>query len=142
MRVYFDSSALVKRAVGEPESPALLDAIDRYAADGVGLSTSTLASIELHRAVRLRLDGESPFEVVGLIEFALSGLLEYPITEQVASIASRLGPFSLRSLDAIHLATASLMSADLVCAYDNRLLLAASELGFRTISPGVVSPSR
>lgn len=136
MRVYFDSSALVKRAVGERESPALLDAIDRYAADGVGLSTSTLASIELHRAVRLRLDGESPFEVVRLIEFALSGLLEYPITEQVASIASRLGPFSLRSLDAIHLATATLVSADLVCAYDQRLLLAASELGFRTISPG------
>jgi predicted nucleic acid-binding protein len=136
VRVYFDSSALVKRAVGEPESPALLDAIDRYAADGVGLSTSTLASIELHRAVRLRLDGESPFEVVRLIEFALSGLLEYPITEQVASIASRLGPFSLRGLDAIHLATATLVDADLVCAYDQRLLLAASELGFRTISPG------
>lgn len=136
MRVYFDSSALVKRAVGERESLALLDAIDRYAADGVGLSTSTLASIELHRAVRLRLDGASPFEVVRLIEFALSGLLEYPITEQVASVASRLGPFSLRSLDAIHLATATLVSADLVCAYDQRLLLAASELGFRTISPG------
>ena len=137
MRVYFDSSALVKRAVGERESRALLDAIDHYVADGVGLSTSILASIELTRAVRLRLDGESPFEVVRLIEFALSGLLEYPMTEQVASIAARLGSSSLRSLDAIHLATATLLSADLVCAYDERLLLAASELGFRTISPGV-----
>jgi hypothetical protein len=43
----------------------------------------------------------------------------------------------LRSLDAIHLATATLVNADLVCAYDQRLLLAASELGLRTISPGV-----
>ena len=139
MRVYFDSSALVKRAVGEPESPALLDAIDRYAADKVSLSTSTLGSIELHRAVRLRLDGESPFEVVRLIEFALSGLIEYPMTDQVVSLASRLGPLTLRSLDAIHLATATLLSADLVCVYDQRLLLAASELGFRTISPGSVA---
>lgn len=102
----------------------------------MSLSTSTLGSIELHRAVRSRLDGESPFEVVRLIEFALSGLVEYPITDQVASIAARLWPTMLRSLDAIHLATATLVNADLVCAYDQRLLLAASELGFRTISPG------
>lgn len=137
MLVYFDSSALVKRAIREPESDAMNDAVDRFAADGVDMSMSTLALIELNRAVRARLDSDSSFEVVRLIEFALSGLLEYPINDQVTSIAARLGPTSLRSLDAIHLATATLVNADLVCAYDQRLLQSASELGFRTISPGV-----
>lgn len=137
MLVYFDSSALVKRAVAEGESAAVNEAVERFAADGVDMSISALAVIELNRAVRARLDSESPFEIIRLVEFALSGLLEHPINDQVISIASRLGPTSLRSLDAIHLATATLMSADLVCAYDQRLLQAASELGFRTLSPGV-----
>jgi len=54
----------------------------------------------------------------------------------VVGVARRLGPSSLRSLDAIHLATASIMAADVVIAYDGRLLRAAEELGFRTLSPG------
>lgn len=65
----------------------------------------------------------------------MAGIAECPITEQVSDIARRLGPSTLRSLDAIHLATAALLSADLVCAYDQRMLTAASELGFRTVSP-------
>lgn len=67
----------------------------------------------------------------------MSGIIEFPITDHVVSIAARLGPTALRSLDAIHLAAATLMNTDLVCAYDQRLLQAASELGFRTISPGI-----
>ena len=56
--------------------------------------------------------------------------------ETVVSLARRIGPITLRSLDAIHLATATLIDADLVIAYDERLLLAAEELGFATASPG------
>jgi len=55
----------------------------------------------------------------------------------VIDIAQRLGPATIRSLDAIHLASASLLGADLVCAYDERMLAAAEELGFRTSSPGL-----
>lgn len=141
MLVYADSSALVKRALQEAESGPLVDALAGHVESGARLFTSSLGTIETTRIIRQRLDQVDPLTVVDLIGAALSGIIEYPITEQVASIASRLGPFSLRSLDAIHLATATLLSADLICAYDNRLLASASELGFRTISPGTLSPT-
>ncbi len=67
----------------------------------------------------------------------MSGIEEFPISEQVIDIAQRMSPASIRSLDAIHLASATLLGADLVCAYDQRLLGAAEELGFRTVSPGL-----
>jgi predicted nucleic acid-binding protein len=70
-----------------------------------------------------------------LIDEALSGVLEVPLTDKIISLARRLGPSNLRSLDAIHLASATLPGADLVCAYDRRLLEFASELGFATSSP-------
>jgi predicted nucleic acid-binding protein len=100
------------------------------------LLSSSLAWIEVTRTVRSRLDDEPPKEVIQLIENAVAGIDECPITGPVSEIAHRLGPSTLRSLDAVHLATATLVGADLVCAYDARLLTSASELGFRTISPG------
>lgn len=136
MRIYVDSSALVKRAIRERESAELIDTLDRHQREGVVLFSSTLAWIEVTRTLRLRLGLEPPAEVAQLGDIALSGVLESRITEQVVSIARRLGPSTLRSLDAVHLASATLLNADIVCAYDQRLLVAATELGFRTMSPG------
>ncbi len=136
MNIYLDSSAIIKRAVDEPESERLIVTLEGHVREGVTLCSSTLAWIESTRAVRSRLDDAAPMDVADTIRAALSGVVEYPITDQVADIARRLGPASLRSLDAIHLATATLIGAELVCAYDRRLLASAEELGFRTISPG------
>ena len=135
MKVYLDSSALVKRALGEPESLALRRALEAHSARDDLLVSSVLTSVEVSRSIRSRTADASPAEVVELIEVALSGMLEMPITEQVISLARRLGPSSLRSLDAIHLASATLFGADVVCAYDARMLTSASELGFATSSP-------
>ena len=107
MLIYVDSSALVKRSLQEPESGLLVDTLEAQVESGARLFTSSLGTIETTRIIRQRLDQMDPFTVVDLIGAALSGIIEYPITEQVASIAARLGPFSLRSLDAIHLATAT-----------------------------------
>lgn len=137
MRVYLDSSALVKRALLESESSGLIEAIDGWVTEQSALFSSSLAWIEVTRTIRSRHDDEPPAEIVQLIENALAGIDECPITELVSDIARRLGPSTLRSLDAIHLATATLLGADLVCAYDKRLLTSASELGFRTSSPGI-----
>lgn len=135
MRVYLDSSALVKRVLDEPESDALEVALARYGEAGTILLSSTLAWVEVTRAVRLRLEAEPPAEVAKLVDRALAGITACPLSEQVVSVAERLGPTTLRSLDAIHLASAALLNIDLVCAYDQRMLTAAAELGFRTISP-------
>jgi uncharacterized protein len=137
MRAYLDSSAVLKRVLDEPEVEACLAALDELADDGADLVSSTLAWVEVSRAVRLRLEAEAPRRVIDLIEAALSGIDEFPITTQVIDFAQRLSPASIRSLDAIHLASATLLGADLVLAYDQRLLAAAEDLGFRTASPGL-----
>ena len=135
MHVYLDSSAALKRVLLEPDSSALIQTLEGFVADGTVLLSSTLTWIEVTRSLRRSLDHEPPGEIADRVETALSGIIECPITEQVVSIARRLGPSSLRSLDAIHLASASLLDVDLVCAYDQRMLTSASELGFRILSP-------
>lgn len=136
MRIYLDSSALLKRVLDEPESDAFESMLEKVAGEGAILLSSMLAWIEVSRAVRSRLDYEAPAEVAELVEAALSGIVKSHISEQVESIARRIGPAGIRSLDAIHLATATLVGADVICAYDKRLLTAANELGFRTVAPG------
>ncbi len=100
--------------------------------------SSTLAWVEVSRTIRKRLEVEPPRRVIDLIETALTGIYEFPINTQVIDIAQRLGPAKLRSLDAIHVASANLLGVDLICGYDQRLLVAAEEYGFRTLSPGLV----
>lgn len=136
MQIYLDSSALVKRALREDESDALIERIDEWVREGSQLVSSTLAWIELTRSIRSRRESESPQEIIRLTENAVAGVDESPMSETVADIARRIGPTTLRSLDSIHLATATLIGADLVCAYDRRMLASAEELGFRTVTPG------
>lgn len=134
MLVYLDSSALVKRVIDEPESDALA-AVLRAAVDrGDRLACSTLGWIEIARALRSRLDHEDPRTIAELTEVAMSGVDEAGIDAEVASVARRIGPPALRTLDAIHLATAVLLDADEVWAYDERLLAAAEGLGLVTRS--------
>lgn len=142
MRIYIDSSALVKRAIRETESEDLVASIDRWVSEGSLLVSSTLAWIELTRTIRSRRETEPPQEIVWLIDNAVAGIDESPISETVSDVARRIGPATLRSLDAIHLATATLIGAELVCAYDRRLLASAEELGFRTVTPGADAAGR
>ncbi|MEP6842876.1 MAG: type II toxin-antitoxin system VapC family toxin [Pseudolysinimonas sp.] len=139
MRVYLDSSALLKRVLREFERDEFAVALRALIDDGAELFSSSLAWVEVSRAIRTRLEAEAPRRIIDLIEIALSGIEEFPISEQVVDVAQRMAPASLRSLDSIHLASASLLGADLVCAYDQRLLAAAEELGFRTLSPGLAA---
>lgn len=138
MRVYLDSSAILKRVLTELESQACREALEGFARDGDELVSSNLAWIEVSRTIRKRLEEESPRRVIDLIETAMTGIYQFAITDQVIDIAQRLGPVTLRSLDAIHLASATLLGVDLICGYDQRLLVAAEEYGFRTLSPGLV----
>jgi predicted nucleic acid-binding protein len=137
MQVYVDSSALVKRVIDEAESSQLVSALESYRqASGDELHSSTLAWIEVSRTIRVRTALDDPLSIAEFVEVALSGVSSLPISDQVVSIARRISPPLLRTLDAIHLASAALVDADLVIAYDTRLLSAARELGFATASPG------
>jgi predicted nucleic acid-binding protein len=136
MLAYLDSSALVKRGVEERETTALNDFLDDSIERGAELVSSSLAVVEVSRALRSRLEEWGPTEVVRQIDAALAGLSEQALSDSVLSLARRLEPRGLRSLDAIHLTTAILLDVDVVVAYDDRLLAAAEEHGLRTASPG------
>lgn len=137
MRVYADSSALIKRSVEEAESDALQAALDRYVTDDAAIVSSSLAWIEVSRALRTRVnDGHNrEREIQDAIDVALSGVAERPITGDVVGLARRVGP-PVRTLDAIHLATAVLLDADVVLTYDDRLVEACRQGGLAISSPG------
>lgn len=135
MRVYVDSSALLKRAFAEPESEALEEFLQHHVEADDPLVSSSLAWVEVSRALRRRLDEEDPEAINRAGEDAVSGIAERPITADVISTARRVGPEVLRSLDAIHLATAFLIDADLMLTYDDRLAHAARSSGMAVAHP-------
>lgn len=134
MRVYLDSSAVIKRVIGEAESSALVEAIDGYVHDGALLVSSALAWIEVERALRTRRRGTSG-AVAADVDAALSGVAEHMLSTEVVSLARRVSPDVLRSPDAIHLASALLLDADLVVTYDDRLATACAENGLAVARP-------
>ena len=138
MRVYFDSSALIKRSVQEPESDAVEAAFGRYVAEDAVIISSSLAWVEVSRALRTRLDSGSygEDEIHDAVEGALAGVAERLITGEVIGLARRVAPPLLRTLDAIHLATAIMLDVDEVVVYDDRLIDACRSNGLTTAMPG------
>jgi predicted nucleic acid-binding protein len=125
---YVDSSAIVKLAVSEPESTALRRALSRHQT----LVTSALARTEVARAL-LPLGAEA----VGRGNEVLRRLQLLRVNDRVLIEAGRMEPPELRSLDAIHLATAKQLGAGLkrVVTYDARMAHAARALGWLVSSP-------
>ncbi len=125
---YLDSSALVKLAVQEPESAALR----RYLRRRRPLVSSALARTEVLRALVLEgADGLARGRaVLGAIDLVR-------VNDRVLDAAGTLLPSDVRSLDAIHLATAQQLGSDLaqIVTYDDRMLDAARHLGIRTAAP-------
>lgn len=125
---YLDSSAIVKLAVREPESATLR----RYLRRKQPLVTSALSRTEVARALL-------PFGEDALARGAevLQRLDVVRINDRVLRAAGTLLPLELRSLDAIHLATASKLGDDLarLCTYDERMAGAAMNMGVTVVAP-------
>lgn len=134
MIVYADTSTLLKRVVDEPGAVTTRSALREYAASD-DLATSTLAGVEVSRALRRLATRTGTAVRHDAIEVALSGIAERPIDSDVVALTRGVGPGSLRSLDAIHLATAVLIDADLLLTHDARLADAAAEGGLAVRQP-------
>lgn len=134
MRVYLDSSALIKRAVLEDESRALVDELDRFHGDQALLVSTSLAWAEVSRALRNRSNG-SYKDVVDDLWQAMLGVAEHPLDNEIMNLARRVEPNRLRSLDAIHLAAAIALDADVMVTYDDRLAEAADVNGIAVRTP-------
>jgi predicted nucleic acid-binding protein len=98
------------------------------------LASSSLAWVEVSRVVLARV--RTPADAGELIDGAMSGIDERQMTAEVVSVARRIEPLILRSLDALHLATAVLIDADLVVTYDERLADACRRNALAVASPG------
>jgi predicted nucleic acid-binding protein len=127
---YLDSSAVVKLIVAETESRPLFS----YLQSRTQLVSSVLTEIEVTRAVRRAAQSDV---MVRRTRRVLDGLWLISLTAPIRSAAAALNPPALRSLDAIHLATALSLGAELdaFVAYDTDLARAARALGITVISP-------
>jgi predicted nucleic acid-binding protein len=125
---YLDSSAIVKLAVREAESVALR----RYLRRRRPLVSSTLARTEVLRALLPAGDA-----AVSAGRKVLTRLDLVRINNRVLCAAATLRPVEIRSLDAIHLATAGQLGEDLgvLVTYDERMTEAAKNLGYRVEAP-------
>ncbi len=126
--LYLDSSAIVKLVTREPGTTELVQAVR---ADPEVVS-SALARTEVVRAVR-RSGGRT-----ARAEAVLDRIALVHIDDGILRSAARLVPPELRTLDAIHLATALSLAVDVaaVVTYDGRLARAAVEAGLDVRSPG------
>ena len=126
--VYLDASALVKLILNEVESRAL----EQEIASAGARMTSRVAQVEVHRAVK-RVEPAGMQRVRELFESLLVAELDGELAEEAAS----LEPASLRSLDAIHIASALRLGEELEAfiTYDTRQATAAMALGLRVVAP-------
>lgn len=129
MAWYVDTSALVKLVVAEAETAALRSWI---AEADRNLVSCDLARAELLRAVRRA----APDRVVRARQ-VLDAITLVTVTTSTFEAAGRLNPEILRTLDAIHVASALELGDDLqgVVTYDERLAGAAQANGVQVVSP-------
>lgn len=129
--IYLDSSAVLKLVRAEDETPALRDWL--IARPDEPLVTSELGRVEVLRAA-LR-SGE---RVASTARLALGDLDLVPLDRPVQDLASTIGGPVLRTLDALHLASAVLLRDHLTAfvAYDHRLADAARHEGLVVETPG------
>lgn len=131
--IYLETSALVKLIRIEAESDDLTDWLDERIE--IRWITSTLTEVELPRAIR----AVAP-EGLPAVPAVLARLDRFEIDQIIRSTAAAYPNTALRSLDAIHVATAqtaaSAASLTGMVTYDNRLREAAEALGITVFAPG------
>jgi predicted nucleic acid-binding protein len=124
---YLDTSALIKLVRSEAESPAL-----RRELAGRDLVSSALLAVEAIRAARRYGELATKRARAALIAITL-----IPLDQTILDVAAESDPSELRSLDALHLATAVSLGDALGCmyCYDARLADAVRAVGIAVAQP-------
>jgi uncharacterized protein len=130
--IYLDSSAVVKLLIQEPESDEL-DSWLTLSRASAPVVSSALTRVEVLRACR-RVDEA----LLPPARDLLRGVDLVPMDSAIVDTAAELTPAVLRSLDALHLASALSLDPDLdvFVAYDARLVAAARAAGLAVATPG------
>ncbi len=133
--IYLDSAAIVKLAHPEKESADLRSWLAERA--GIPRVTSVLAEVEVPRAIQRHAPAS-----LSNVPLVLGTIARFEIDTAVRALAASYSEPLLRSLDAIHLATAQVLNAELsgslqaFVTYDRRLLAAVQLAGLDAASPG------
>lgn len=133
--IYLDAAAVVKLVRQEAETTALVSWLN--ARPRTPWVCSALVEIEVSRALR-----RSAPQALAFVPAVLARLYRMEIDGTVRSTAAAYPDPLLRSLDAIHLATAQLLAGepgaglDAFVTYDRRLLASAAAAGLPVASPG------
>ena len=128
--IYLDSSALLKLLFEESQSAAL----ERWLGDRQGTPT---VSSELARVEVLRVSRRLNAAVLPAARSLVSQLDLIPLTSLVIGDAAEVGDPRLRTLDALYLASALSIRAELSAfvAYDRGLSAAAAAAGLQPVQP-------
>ena len=125
---YVDASAWAKLLVDEPESGPLAAYVDERLAAGETFASSHLLVTELHRlAARV---SAAPTDVTAVLS-----VLALTMPDAATYRAAGLLPGSVRSLDALHVASALDLGADDFVSFDERQLAAAAAAGIPAANP-------
>jgi uncharacterized protein len=129
--IYLDASALVTLLARRTYAQELREFLDSRPV--VPMATSTLSFVETVRTMD-RI-GDYP----DLMRDLVSGFTEILLTEEVRDAAAHL-PGALRTLDAIHVASAQVLgdSLDTLVTYDKRMLDVARTEGLPAEAPGLL----
>lgn len=127
---YLDTSAALKLILDEPHSKALTAFYDSHS--NASWVSSALLRVEVMRAVTRAM----PVAVPNARDL-LPAFDYFSIDDDIVEAAMNETDRMLRSLDAIHLATARVFGPDLTAlvTYDDRLATAASDAGLTVVSP-------
>jgi len=127
--LYLDGSAFVKLVVEETESAAVRSLLASRASRRV---SSVLLRTESLRAVR-----HLGPDALATVRDGLRRVDLIAIDDRILDSAGTLEPRVLRTLDAIHLATAIAVGDDLeaIVTYDERMVEAARLVGLATATP-------
>ncbi len=129
MAFYLDTSAAVKLVVAERESSALRAWLRRH--------EGRVVSCDLLRTELLRATRRGAPNQMERARAVLDALTLLTVPTEIFERAATVEPTGLRSLDALHLSVALELGDDLegLVAYDERLRVAAHQLGIRVVAP-------
>ncbi len=132
--IYLDSAAVVKLCHRESATTELVAWLQGH--PDRALVASALVEVEVPRALRRHAPQALPS-----VPAVLDRLYRIDIDHTVRATAAAYDDHGLRSLDAVHLATAHVLGGTsgeelTFVTYDRRLLASARSLGLTTASPG------
>ena len=139
--IYLDSSALMKLIRSEDETVALRIWLDLRPEEPV--VSSELGRVEVLRAARRVGDQVLGDQVLAEARAVVGDLDLVPLDRAVQDVACDIGAPVLRTLDALHLASALLLGGTLTefVTYDRRLADAARAAGLVVATPGQHQPT-